>query len=664
MAARSRSSPEALFPDREAAGWDESPGGRIGWLAAACCLPLLVVSVRMALVQGAMAAREATEAVRPRVHVEAVDARDGAIRTRDGRTLAADVPAFSVAVDYRWIEAEADRDWLDGAARRAVREGRAETRAEARDRWRSERDAMWEELAALTGLGDRLASRRAAIEGRVTRIREEVAERLARRRAESAGEIAVGFWRGLFGSSDRGRDDRLVIAEELEGHEVATVGLEAAELIRNGPERFPGVRLRESRRRGYAAWGPTHLLGYRLVSREGDATAGAAGIERAFDRHLAGVPGERRVVTARDGSSRRVEEVRTALPGRDLTLTIDAGLQRDLAAACGRFVDRGAAVVLDVRTGAVRAAVSRPRFDPAAAGARDGEFWGRIAEEPGQPLFDRVTSGRYRPGAIVGSFLIATAYERGVIDDGFAFDCRGYHERPGTRECPCFATTGVGHGRTGAADAIAGPCHVTLYEVGERLGAEGVAEAYRRFGFGGRFGSDLSGVAAGRVPGAERLVGGRLLDASIGSGEVAVTPLEVARAAAAVANGGTLPTPHVVAGYGVREAGASAEVAVDGPTVAVGAGAAGFAWRGLRRGVEDPAGSAHAALSGLPVSAAGVTASVAADGLGRRDDWHVAVWPAERPEAVLVVVVEGAEDGVAANVGRAVLARRGPGLSL
>ncbi|MEM7810233.1 MAG: hypothetical protein AAF532_01975 [Planctomycetota bacterium] len=112
---------------------DALPATRMRCLAAACCLPLAAVAFRLADVQQTMAARDATDAVPLRARVEPIDARDGTVTTADGRPLAADVTAFELRVEYRWLESEPDRDWLDRQARRLVKAGEAADRPAARE---------------------------------------------------------------------------------------------------------------------------------------------------------------------------------------------------------------------------------------------------------------------------------------------------------------------------------------------------------------------------------------------------------------------------------------------------------------------------------------------------------------------------------------------------
>ncbi|MEM1061310.1 MAG: penicillin-binding transpeptidase domain-containing protein, partial [Planctomycetota bacterium] len=537
---------------------DALPATRMRCLAAACCLPLAAVVFRLADVQQTMAARDATDAVPLRARVEPIDARDGTVTTADGRPLAADVTAFELRVDYRWLESEPDREWLDRQARRLVKAGEAADRPTAREILARRRDQLWAELAALTGDERRLAERRAAVERRVTRVRDDVERRRNARTNGSSVDAGsdrpfADLWRRLVGTGRATRPEKLVIAEELQSHAVATISREQADSIVADPGRFPGVDVREGRRRAYAASAPVHLLGTRLAATGVDATRGGDGIERIFDAHLAGVPGERVVRTDRDGGVTRVEPVRDPLPGHDLILTIDGGLQAAVAAACDELVDRGAAVVLDVDSGAVLAIASRPAFDAEAASARDTRFWDTIGGRYADPLFDRALNGRYRAGPIVAPFVVAAAVDAGVVGAESQFFCGSPGGEADDHPCPIVGETGLGHGTVTLRDAISLPCVASLAALSDALAEEKPEHPLAVFGFGEDYETDLPHRAAG-VLSTERAVGSRGSRFRHRLGTSRVTPLEMARAAAALAGGGRLPTPHVVRGLGVRVA--------------------------------------------------------------------------------------------------------------
>ncbi|MEM7810234.1 MAG: penicillin-binding transpeptidase domain-containing protein [Planctomycetota bacterium] len=464
------------------------------------------------------------------------------------------------------------------------------------------------------------------------------------------------MWRRLVGTGRATRPEKLVIAEELQSHAVATISRERADSIVADPGRFPGVDVREGRRRAYAASAPVHLLGTRLAATGVDATRGADGIERIFDAHLAGVPGERVVRTDRDGGVARVEPVRDPLPGHDLVLTIDGGLQAAVAAACDELVDRGAAVVLDVDSGAVLAIASRPAFDAEAASARDTRFWDTIGGQDADPLFDRALNGRYRAGAAVAPFIVAAAVDAGVVGAESQFFCGSPGGEADDHPCPIVGETALGHGTVTLRDAISLPCVASLAALSDALAEKKREHPLAVFGFGDDYQTDLPHRAAG-VLSTARTDGSQDSRFRHRLGTSRVTPLEMARAAAALAGGGRLPTPHVVRGLGVRAAaGTRATVpAVTPSRTAVDPLAAATALSGMRAAVEDPAGSTHglAAVSSAAVAAIGGHVVDAAS----VHDWAIAAWPADGPTRVIAVVVEDVRPGMAERVaGRVITA--------
>jgi len=404
-----------------------------------------------------------------------------------------------------------------------------------------------------------------------------------------------------------------------------------------------------------------HTLGYvRLPTREDlredpnlapGILVGASGVERRQQARLAGVPGRRLVVVdARGRELGTVEEV-PAEDGSDLTLSLDLPLQRVAARALG---DRaGAVVALDPGTGAVRVLYSAPSFDPNAfARGMSLAEWNRLRNDPLHPLQDRCLRGEYPPGSTIKPFMAITGLVSGVISPVTTVWCSG-SVTIGGHTFRCWAHWG--HGRVGLERSLEVSCDVFYYTLGQRLGIARIAPGLRLWGFGERTGLDPRAERPGLVgdPEWSRRARGRpwypgtTISVAIGQGPLLATPIQLARAFAALARGGRLPVPHLVADAapaGVRDLGldeASLEPVLEG----------------LRLVVAGPEGTARR-LAPLPIVGKTGTAQVVRKREGvdmntvarrfRHHAWFVGWAPVDHPRLVVAVLVEHGGEGAAA----------------
>jgi penicillin-binding protein 2 len=316
-------------------------------------------------------------------------------------------------------------------------------------------------------------------------------------------------------------------------------------------------------------------------------------------------------------------------------------------------------VVLDVRSGAVLAAASAPRFDLNAMSGADPSRAAAVLSDPGHPLFDRVSRMAIPPGSVFKTVAAAALLESGTIDSKTVFACRGYLKEPDRWRCAIYRHSGVGHGQVTLADALAQSCNVFFFHYADRLPPGFLASWADRFGFGRPTGIDLPGEAGGRVPGAAagrpenhapKVADAKLV--AIGQGEFQATPLQVVRMMAAVANGGILVTPHVVNHIGpvsIKGTVPFLGIADDAfptplpqPIPGLSAATLKTIREGLQRVVSDAKGTAHATVATPSVRIAGKTGT-AETGPGRREHaWFAGYVPADRPKVALVVVLEHA----------------------
>ncbi|MCA9588684.1 MAG: penicillin-binding protein 2 [Myxococcales bacterium] len=289
---------------------------------------------------------------------------------------------------------------------------------------------------------------------------------------------------------------------------------------------------------------------------------GATGIERAWESYLRGQRGwEKRVVDARgryrtgpdaerllDAPSRQ-----EPLPGRDLRLTVDADLTSAIEKAMRPHL-AGAVVVVEVKTGRLLSLFSKPSFDPndlSGGGGRDRvrEAFSKLVTDPLRPLLDKTVSGAFQPGSTFKPFSALAALEDKIVAPEDRERCDGFLSF-GRRVFHCTHV----HGRVDMREAISQSCNIYFFKLAESVGMDRIARVATEFGMGQKTGIGVNPESAGRIPTrgwyALRYKGqfriGFTLNTSIGQGATTVTPVQLALAYAAMANGGTVYTPEVV----------------------------------------------------------------------------------------------------------------------
>lgn len=335
--------------------------------------------------------------------------------------------------------------------------------------------------------------------------------------------------------------------------------------------RFPGVDIVAGLTRHYP-WGRTgvHALGYvgrlderdlkRLDPRAYRATnqVGKNGIEYAYEEVLHGEPGVRQVEVNVEGRVLRVLDEEAPVPGDDIQLTLDLGLQRYAERQLGP--DDGAVVAMDPRDGAVLALASSPGFDPNLFVNGIGrETYAALRDSTSRPLFNRAIRGQYPPGSTIKPILALNGLERKSRERDETIHCRGYYTLEGrSRRYRDWKA----HGEVDLGDAITQSCDVMFYDLAMDLGMTEMAGFLRKFGLGQPTGIDLPGERGGLIPDPEwkrRTRGepwysGETVIHGIGQGYMQVTPLQLAAAAAQIANRGRPVRPHLLASTGPKEA--------------------------------------------------------------------------------------------------------------
>jgi len=312
-----------------------------------------------------------------------------------------------------------------------------------------------------------------------------------------------------------------------------------------------------------------HLIGYlnevnaEDIERADDPDAyrpgdriGRNGLERRYENLLRGSRGFRReVVDARGRSlygarpnSLEVEMLRKPVPGHDIQLTLDMSMMEAFDRAF-RPHPSGAAVVVDIHTGAVRALYSKPVYDPnEMSSGLSTRRYSELTEDPFRPLIDKTIYETYFPGSTFKVFTALAALEDHVVDPAQRVECTGFM-KIGRQKFRCSKR----HEWVDLYDSVVQSCNVYFWVLAEEVGLERINRFAHAFGFAERSGIGVNSEAKGFLAsrewyhehyGAFRI--GYTLNTAIGQGNTRVTVLQLALAYAAIANGGTLYVPQVV----------------------------------------------------------------------------------------------------------------------
>jgi cell division protein FtsI (penicillin-binding protein 3) len=386
-----------------------------------------------------------------------------------------------------------------------------------------------------------------------------------------------------------------------------------------------GLTLEPSSRRIY----PQDFLASQLIGVVGTDGDGLSGLEYAADRRLKGVDGERRVVRDALGQPIELRDTRVAAPGQSLRLTIDSSIQErveEVLAQTGKeYAPKGAtAMVTDPNSGQILALANWPRVNANDVGAA-----------PDFAKQNRAAGAAYEPGSTFKPFTVAGALEDRLVTPTTSFDLAPQIQ-------VADRTIGEAEDRGAVtlttAQILSQSSNVGAITIGMRLGNRRFDGWVRRFGFGESTGSDLPGEASGIVPALKDYSGSSIGNLPIGQG-LAVTPLQMAAAYGAIANGGMLRAPHVV-----RSLGGEARPDPRGRRVLSRGTAAQI--REMLRGVVGPNGTAlAAAVPGYEVAGKTGTANKPDPTTGGYSETRyvasfVGFAPASRPRVLITVMVD------------------------
>jgi penicillin-binding protein 2 len=476
----------------------------------------------------------------------------------------------------------------------------------------------------------------------------------------------------------------------------ADVGeLKTAYLMEHQSE-FPGVQITETYLRHYDQGTiGAQILGYvgeisaqQLKDKEDDGYAagdriGQTGIEAGYDSYLRGTSGVGQVyVDAMGRVTSQREFSQMPEPGDNIRLTIDSDLQRSaedalaygirLAREQGEWAaDGGALVAMNVKTGEILALASNPSFDPSVyVGTVEERDLKRLAKpEANYPTLDRATAGIYPPGSTFKPFTALAALQAGLLGPDEVIQCTGKRVVDGQvfmnwdpyRNEPMTLTT-----------ALANSCDTYFYDVGLRFYERPDSPLQRwskAMGFGRTTGIDLGPEETGLVPTPawrrktfkteidKIWTSGDSVQLAIGQGDLLVTPVQMTRAYAMIANGGKLVEPHLVKAVEEPRNEGEPPVVLRPYTpkpprdLGIDPYALGVVQEGLFDATHASYGTSQATFGGFPVPIAGKTGTaekfVRLPGFtGLRDQaWWCGYGPYGKPEIAVCALIENGGHG-------------------
>lgn len=390
---------------------------------------------------------------------------------------------------------------------------------------------------------------------------------------------------------------------------------------------------------------------------------GKTGLEYTYNDFLTGEDGIKNVERDVNNREQRILSQQDVVPGQTVVTSIDLSLQQRLADRLQKAVSDfhspgGAAVAINPSTGEILALASAPSYDGNlfVTSGKNKEV-SQLITDTKKPLLNRVISGQYPSGSIIKPLISAAALtERIISPSTTVLSVGGF--KVGNDYFPDWKSGG--HGATNVAKAIAESVNTFYYAVGggfdsiSGLGVDRIVSYLQKFGWGKETNIDLPAEADGFLPTKEwrttkRPSPWKLGDTyhlAIGQGDLEVTPIQVIAALGAVANGGTLYTPHIV--KEIRQADGTTSKTIS-PHVessqVVSKSVLATVQAGMRQGVLN--GSSRA-LQSLPVTSAGKTGTAQFGNQGKTHAWFSVFAPYEQPKIAIVVLVEAGGDGNAA----------------
>lgn len=428
---------------------------------------------------------------------------------------------------------------------------------------------------------------------------------------------------------------------------------------------------------------PEQLEEYALLGYGSGDLIGQAGVERVYERELAGNADRVLRIIDPGGIVLREFATQSGSPPVPVQMTIDRELQRaftqamfdayDYAAAnWGGVAADGAGVIIDVNTGAILAMVSYPLVDPllfdptSPEPQRRVELLGQVSADERRPLLNHAVQSRYTPGSAYKLVTAVAALNEGITQPGEDFNCDLYwsgralgdelEQRSDWRVVDEMEAAGL----ITPAQAIMASCNPFFWEMGARLYNEhgnALADYARQLGMGDAYGI-FPGIAEASADLDNPASTARAINNSIGQGDVAIPPIQMATMVATIANGGTAYRPYIVQQVGGLDG--TTVVETFGPEVINVMDWQPGVLEEMQRGMcgtttNEDLGTAYRVFNGAGYSSCGKTSTAQT---GRYPNaWYAAYAPADDPQIAIVVVVSQSREGseIAAPIVRRIL---------
>ena len=616
---------------------------RIKVFLALAIVAVLVMTGRLVHLQVVQADHFRSQAEQMLRTFKILPAGRGRILDRNGKILADNRPCWDFCMDYGLLTDD-DREytvWARQKAREIARQERVSP-ARAVEIFRQREAATWrlvEWIAAQTGTD---------LDANIERIRRR-----------------VGLIRAQVGGP---------VEEQYEAHAVipgltspistlGTVGVEARSSLRRY---YPfadqachvigltGQVNRDEQERWNLRKDQVNLLTRMRRNYHGGDMIGKSGVEKMCEKILRGERGFRRFERRTD---RTLAEA-PAVHGRDVHLTIDIELQKDLTKLFRDAYKNGSMVVLSVPSGAGRAQVlamvSVPTFDLNRYRLDVRQL---VRDELNTPLVHRAVAGMYPPGSTIKPVTALAGLGAGAITPETTFICKGYLHTPDKFRCWIWKSSKTGHGELNLVGGLTHSCNIYFYEIANMIGSAALVEWHNMFGLSRVPGTGLPEERKGKLPSADELRGygaGPARMMAIGQGPIAATPLHIATVMATIARRGVFTSPQVALEGGPARIQHKIPV-TDAQIDAV--------HEGMYRVVNDRGGTAYKYFHGphaadrISVEICGKTGTATVppqkvgDVVMRRGDmaWFSGFAPRKKPQIALAVVVEYVEGGGGEN---------------
>ncbi len=478
----------------------------------------------------------------------------------------------------------------------------------------------------------------------------------------------------------------------LKPYELATdVSMEVVAELEERESEFPGVSVEIQPIRTYPNNNlASHILGYigkissdkyEELKDEGysnDDNIGKDGIESLMERFLRGKNSLQKVEISANGKYKNTESI-DGQAGAQVYLTIDAKLQKVAEEALattiqnianGQYADgsdeaqSGAVVAIDVKNGEILAMASYPDYDPNLfVKGISNENWKKLNTST-KPMFNRNIMGLYSPGSIFKMVVAVAALEEGAITPDTTYLDEGVYTKYKSPQPKCWiwSSSGRTHGEVNVSDAIKTSCNYFFYKVSELVGIDTIEKYAKAFGLGAKTGIELPGEKEGIVAGRTYKEGklhqewlvGETLSAAIGQSYHSFTPVQIAKYAAILANGGKKVTPHIIKNVITSDgrnltreeiqAYVSNELNYDYSNEEGNLNISKETFDAVYEGMEsvtgDAGGTAYNTFKNFPIKVAGKTGSVQVSGSKADNAWFIGFAPFDDPEIAICALVE------------------------